>query len=78
MEIRIQYCTAWNFLPKAVGLAEELLAEFKTGINKLELQPGSGGVFEVSLNGQTIFSKKEMGRFPNEGELVGTLKEMNN
>jgi selenoprotein W-related protein len=62
-------------LPKAVSLAEELLSEFKTDISKLELKPGTGGVFEVSLNDQIIFSKKEIGRFPNEGELLGTVKE---
>jgi selenoprotein W-related protein len=62
-------------LPKAVGLAEELLSEFKTNISKLELKPGTGGVFEVSLSDQIIFSKKEIGRFPNEGELLETIAE---
>jgi selenoprotein W-related protein len=64
-------------LQKAVGLAEELLKEFNTNVNKLELQPGTGGVFEVSLNGQTIFSKKEQGRFPYDGEILGEIKEKN-
>jgi selenoprotein W-related protein len=64
-------------LPRAVSLAEELLKEFKTDINKLELQPGSGGVFEVTLNSHLIFSKKEYGRFPNESEILGIIKERN-
>jgi selT/selW/selH-like putative selenoprotein len=39
-----------------------------------EMRPSSGGVFEVTLNGSLIFSKKQLGRFPNDGEIV-TFKE---
>ena len=28
----------------------------------------SGGVFEVEYGGKLVFSKKELGRFPNAGE----------
>jgi selenoprotein W-related protein len=31
---------------------------------------GSGGVFEVVLDGRTIFSKKELGRFPETQEIL--------
>jgi selenoprotein W-related protein len=40
------------------------------------LIPSSGGVFEVSLGDRTVFSKKEQGRFPEEGEVVGRLGEL--
>jgi len=30
------------------------------------MRPSSGGVFEVTLNGSLIFSKKQLGRFPND------------
>tara|TARA_B100000029_G_C16733112_1_gene651539 strand:- start:33 stop:167 length:135 start_codon:yes stop_codon:yes gene_type:complete len=36
---------------------------------------GSGGVFEVSLNNSLIFSKKELGRFPNENEVENILDD---
>ena len=65
-------------MPKAVGLTEELLNEFKNDINKLELVPGTGGIFVVSLNGEIIFSNKDLGRFPYEGEILSTLKNRNN
>jgi len=35
----------------------------------------SGGVFEVSLNNSLIFSKKELGRFPNENEVENILDD---
>jgi selT/selW/selH-like putative selenoprotein len=31
---------------------------------------GSGGQFEVVLDGQLIFSKKQLGRFPEVGEIL--------
>jgi selT/selW/selH-like putative selenoprotein len=33
-----------------------------------------GGVFEVNLNGDIIFSKRATGRFPEAGEVMGELK----
>jgi len=32
-------------------------------------------VFEVSLNNSLIFSKKELGRFPNENEIENILDD---
>jgi selenoprotein W-related protein len=39
-----------------------------------ELIEGSGGVFEVELDGDLIFSKKRTGRFPAEGEVEGAIE----
>ena len=39
------------------------------------LVPGGGGVFDVSVDGKTIFSKKSVGRFPEPGEIVGMLQK---
>ena len=39
------------------------------------LTPSSGGVFEISLGDQRIFSKKAQGRFPEEGEVATRLTE---
>ena len=36
--------------------------------------PSTGGVFEVTVDGKTVFSKKELKRFPEEGEIAGLLK----
>lgn len=35
----------------------------------------SGGVFEVKLGDDLIFSKKQLGRFPEPGEVVRALQE---
>jgi selenoprotein W-related protein len=33
----------------------------------------AGGVFEVEANGNLLFSKKKLGRFPDNGEIVKLL-----
>jgi selT/selW/selH-like putative selenoprotein len=53
-------------------LEDELKKEFGSELN-VELIPGSGGVYLVCLDGQQVFSKKELNRFPKEGEIVALL-----
>jgi selT/selW/selH-like putative selenoprotein len=36
--------------------------------------PGHGGVFEITANGKRIFSKLQQGRFPEEQEVLDSLK----
>lgn len=44
---------------------------------KSELVPSSGGVFEISVDGRKIFSKKELGRFPEDGEILAAIRAGN-
>lgn len=60
-------------MSKAIGLANELLGKYKNDITSLELLPSSGGVLEISKDGNVVFSKKEMGRDPEPGEIVGMM-----
>ncbi len=34
---------------------------------------GAGGIFEVVLDGKTIYSKHETGRFPEPGEVLDLI-----
>lgn len=40
-----------------------------------KLIPGGGGIFDVSVDGKVIFSKKSVGRFPDTEEIVGALQK---
>lgn len=46
----------------------------KTRVTSLELVPSGGGVFEVSKDGEEIFSKKQQGRFPEWSEIRRILE----
>ena len=74
-KISIEYCIAWGYLAKAVGLAESLLNEHKDTIVELVLIPSGGGVFEVKLEDRLLFSKKSIGRFPEEDEVESAIRE---
>jgi selT/selW/selH-like putative selenoprotein len=37
---------------------------------------GSGGIFDVLVDNKKIFSKKDVGRFPTEKEIVDQLRAM--
>ena len=38
------------------------------------LVPSGGGVFEVTVDGKLIFSKKQRGRFPDDAEIFPFLE----
>lgn len=51
-----------------------MAAELEVQTDKsAKLLVSSGGVFEVEYEGKLIFSKKALGRFPDEGEVVRIL-----
>ncbi|MCB9532563.1 MAG: selenoprotein [Myxococcales bacterium] len=54
-------------------MAEELLKKHKRAIEELRLVPSDGGVFEVVKNGKLIFSKRQVKRFPEDGEVAAIL-----
>lgn len=48
-----------------------MAAEFKERFRvEPQLVKGSGGVFEVIVDGALLFSKRALGRFPEEGEVA--------
>lgn len=46
----------------------------KAGVTGIELVPGSGGVFEVKVDGKLRYSKRQTGRFPTDAEIDGWVK----
>jgi len=40
----------------------------------VRLIKGSGGVFEVTVGGKLVYSKRAVGSFPDEGELLQDIK----
>jgi selenoprotein W-related protein len=49
-------------------VADDVSTKFGNDI-EIELIPSSGGVFEISLDGQLLFSKQKTGRFPEQKEV---------
>jgi selenoprotein W-related protein len=54
-------------------LASRVLNEFKQKISNLTLVPSGGGCFELSANGELLYSKLKTGQFPDEQGIVDML-----
>jgi len=52
----------------------EILEKYGTDVKELTLIPSGGGVFEVIKNGDHIFSKKSLDRFPDDGEVMNLIE----
>lgn len=73
--LEITYCTQCRWLLRAAWLAQELLTTFEHELTQVSLKPGSGGVFEVSLDGELLFSRQQAGRFPEAKELKQLVRD---
>jgi selenoprotein W-related protein len=59
-----------------VSLANDLLKEFEHLVEALVLVPSDGGRFEVSVNGQLIYSKLQTQRHAEPGEVIGLVRKV--
>ena len=67
MKIKINYCSVWNYEPRAARLAEKIKKE--TSITP-QLISGSNGVYDIIVDDKTIFSKHQSNRFPDNDEVI--------
>jgi len=73
--IEIRYCTQCRWLLRAAWMAQELLTTFQDEASEVALVPGTGGIFDVSVDGERIWSRKEAGRFPEMAELKRLVRD---
>jgi selenoprotein W-related protein len=73
--VEIEYCRQCRWMLRAAWLAQELLVTFETELAEVALVPGTGGVFEVRLNGATLFSRTAAGRFPETKEVKQLVRD---
>ena len=73
--ITIRYCTQCRWLLRAGWLAQELLSTFGTDLGEVALAPGTGGVFEITYDGETIWERKADGGFPDAKTLKRRLRD---
>lgn len=74
--VEIVYCTQCRWLLRAAWMAQELLTTFADELGEVALVPGKGGVFEVRAGGQLVWSRQQMGRFPEIKELKQRIRDV--
>jgi selenoprotein W-related protein len=76
-EVLIRYCVPCGHLPKAIALIKDILNSLGKEMNKeikLTIVPWDGGVFEVWINGELVFNRKEEGGFPDSRAIVDLVR----
>lgn len=73
--IRITYCTQCNWMLRAAWMAQELLSSFGADLAEVTLVPGTGGIYEVACDGETIWERKRDGGFPEAAELKRRIRD---
>lgn len=74
-KVEVKFCSKCKWLARSAWMAQELLTTFEGDIDEFSLLPGTGGIFEIYANGTLIWSRKEMGRFPEITELKTLVRD---
>jgi selenoprotein W-related protein len=74
--IEIDYCTQCRWLLRAAWTAQELLTTFETDLGEVALIPGTGGVFEIRVDGKTVWSRQADGGFPEPKQLKQRVRDI--
>jgi selenoprotein W-related protein len=73
--LEILYCRQCRWMLRASWMAQELLTTFSEELGEVALVPGTGGVFEIRLDGELLWSRKERGRFPESREIKQMVRD---
>ena len=73
--VEIEYCSQCRFILRASWMAQELLTTFADELGEVALIPGTGGLFEVRLNGECLWNKQRHGRFPEPKEIKQFIRD---
>jgi selenoprotein W-related protein len=52
-----------------------LLEEYEARIGLLEVVPGKGGIFDVHMDGELVFTKKMIGRYPDPDDVLPLMRD---
>ena len=75
-KLEIEYCRRCRWLLRSAWMAQELLSTFEEELGGVALVPnGEGGVFEVRLAGESLFSRAREGRLPEIAELKRLVRD---
>lgn len=73
--VSITYCTQCRWLLRAAWLAQELLTTFEAELGEVALCPGAGGIFEIRVGEELIWSRQREGRFPEAKEIKQRVRD---
>jgi len=75
LDIKITYCAPCKYTERVLALTSEILneRELEFYIGNWTLVPDKGGKFEVEVNGELVFSKLQLERHAEPGEVRAAI-----
>lgn len=73
--VTITYCTQCNWLLRSGWMAQELLSTFSLELGSVALIPGTGGIFEIRIDGELVWERKRDGGFPDVKQLKQLVRD---
>ena len=74
--ITIEYCPKCGWMLRAAYMAQELLNTFSEDVYGVLLQPSEvNGRYNIRVNDEKLFDRKEEGRFPEIKELKQLVRD---
>ncbi len=74
-KLRITYCTQCNWLLRAAWMQQEVLSTFSLEMGEVSLVPGTGGIFEIHLDGELVWERKRDGGFPDAKQIKQLVRD---
>ena len=73
--IQLTYCTQCNWLLRSAWMAQELFSTFGDDMSSATLAPGTGGIFQITLNGALIWDHRRDGGFLDLRRLKSMMRD---
>lgn len=75
-EIQIRYCRLCGWMLRSSWMAQEVLSTFAEDIGSVTLIPdGTGGVFQIHIDGELVWDRKSAGGFPEITQLKQLVRD---
>ena len=69
MNIHIEFCEKWNYQPDFDRVSKQIKKIMPNAQVTGNSKPPRSGAFEVTIEGELIYSKFQTGSFPNTGDI---------
>ena len=75
-KVEIYYCSLCGWLLRASWLSQELLTTFSQELSEVALKPSSKGRFQIYVDGQLVWCRKQDNGFPEAKVLKQRVRDI--
>jgi selenoprotein W-related protein len=75
-KVEIYYCSLCGWLLRASWLSQELLTTFSQELSEVALKPASKGRFQIYVDGQLVWCRKQDNGFPEAKVLKQRVRDI--